>query len=147
MISIELKASNKEDCEKIIDKMCYALQGCRAFQENEIMLSTDDEDPTKVYITLGDDLEKNPNMVTIDGPIGNIEIKYCFYVVYIDASCDNVSCYENIKLACSVKVHYPVSFPLAAVAVKDSCGYSRCRQLLADFCGLNLCIAEDYGFP
>ena len=75
MISIELKASNKDDCEKIIDKMCYALQGCRASQENEIMISTDDEDPTKVYITLGDDLEKNPNMVTIDGPIGNIEIK------------------------------------------------------------------------
>ena len=62
MVILELQNKTKQPYDKIRDKICSALAGCRAFQENEIIVSDYSIDPATGEVA---DDNKSANQVII----------------------------------------------------------------------------------
>ena len=65
MVNLYLRFPHKVDALKLVYSICDALEGNRAFRENDIVVTDPDKDG-RVLISLGDDADKNPKTLTLD---------------------------------------------------------------------------------
>ena len=65
MVNLYLRFPYKVDAQKLVNSICDALVGNRAFIENDIVVASPDADG-RVLISLGDDADKNPKTLTLD---------------------------------------------------------------------------------